>query len=64
MTQPTLTPQEFVNKWRKAELKERSAAQEHSIDLCRVLEHQTPAQADPEGTWFTFEAGATKHRRN
>jgi len=49
MTQPTLSPQEFVNKWRKAELKERSAAQEHFIDLCRMLGHPTPAEADPEG---------------
>jgi hypothetical protein len=37
MTQPTLTPQEFVDKWRKAELKERSAAQEHFIDLRPML---------------------------
>jgi hypothetical protein len=62
MTQPTLSPQEFVDKWRKAELKERSAAQEHFIDLCRMLGHPTPAEADPEGKWFTFEAGATKQR--
>ncbi len=57
---PTLTPQEFVNKWRKSTLKERAAAQEHFIDLCRLVGHQTPAEADPAGTFFTFEAGATK----
>jgi hypothetical protein len=62
MTQSTLSPQEFVTKWRKTELKERSAAQEHFIDLCRMLGHPTPAEADPEGKWFTFEAGATKQR--
>lgn len=28
---PTLSPQEFVAKWRKTTLKERSAAQEHFI---------------------------------
>jgi type II restriction/modification system DNA methylase subunit YeeA len=57
---PSLTPQEFVNKWRKSTLKERAAAQEHFIDLCRLVGHQTPAEADPAGNFFTFEAGATK----
>jgi hypothetical protein len=58
--QSTITPRAFVNKWRHADLKERSAAQEHFIDLCRLLEHPTPAEADPEGDRFTFEAGAKK----
>ncbi|MDP2937177.1 MAG: hypothetical protein Q8O86_11885 [Dehalococcoidia bacterium] len=49
---------EFVAKWSKAKLKERSAAQEHFIDLCRLLEHPTPAEADAEGSSFTFEKGA------
>ena len=57
---PTLSPQEFVHKWRKASLKERSGAQEHFIDLCHLVGHQTPAEGDPEGLTFTFEAGATK----
>jgi len=46
---PSMTPQEFVDKWRRSHLKERSASQEHFIDLCRMLGHPTPAQADPEG---------------
>jgi hypothetical protein len=40
---PTLTPQQFVHKWRRAALKERSAYQEHFIDLCRLVGHPTPA---------------------
>ena len=32
-----MTPGEFIAKWRASELKERSAAQEHFIDLCRLL---------------------------
>jgi len=56
----TLSPREFVDKWRRAELKERSAVQEHFLDLCRLLGHPTPAEADPKGEWFTFEAGASK----
>jgi hypothetical protein len=59
---PTLLPQEFVAKWRSSTLKERSAAQEHFIDLCRLVGHPTPAEADPEGTTFTFEAGASTQR--
>ncbi len=56
----TLTPQDFVAKWRSTSLKERSAAQEHFIDLCHLIGHPTPAEADPAGTNFTFEAGANK----
>ena len=52
---------EFVAKWRKVELKERSAAQEHFLDLCRLLGHPTPAEADPTGESFCFEKGAEKH---
>ena len=52
---------EFIAKWKKAKLKERSAAQEHFIDLCRLLNHPTPAEADPTGATFCFEKGATKH---
>ena len=55
-----LTPQTFVAKWRPIELHERAMAQEHFIDLCRLLDHPTPAEADPSRTWYAFEAGATK----
>ena len=34
-----LTPQTFVAKWRPIELHERAMAQEHFIDLCRLLDH-------------------------
>ncbi len=56
------TPQDFVSKWSKAELKERSSAQEHFIDLCRLVGHPTPAEADPTGQTYAFEAGASKQR--
>lgn len=56
----TTTPQAFVAKWRDATLKERAAAQEHFIDLCRLIGHPTPAEDDPTGERFTFEAGADK----
>ena len=55
-----MTPGAFIAKWRAAELKERSAAQEHFIDLCRLLDEPTPAEADPTGDWYCFERGARK----
>jgi len=56
-----LNASEFIAKWKKVELKERSAAQEHFLDLCRMLGHPTPAEADPTGENFCFEKGAEKH---
>ena len=55
-----MTPQEFITKWRLNELKERSAAQSHFNDLCRLLDVPDPNTADPKGEWFTFEKGASK----
>ena len=55
-----MTPQEFIAKWHASELKERSAAQEHFIDLCRLLDEPTPAEADPKGDHYCFERGALK----
>lgn len=50
----------FIRKWRAAELKERSAAQEHFLDLCLLLDEPSPAAADPTGQFYCFERGATK----
>lgn len=55
-----MTPGEFIAKWRASGLKERSAAQEHFIDLCRLLGEPTPAEADPTGEHYCFERGARK----
>lgn len=51
--------QDFINKWRRVELTERSASQQHFLDLCKVFGHPEPAEADASGEWFTFERGAT-----
>lgn len=56
-----MTPQDFIAKWTQVELTERSAAQQHFLDLCEVFDHPKPAAADPTGESFTFEKGATKH---
>ena len=55
-----MTPYEFISKWRASALKERSASQEHFIDLCRLLGEPTPAEADPTGEAYCFERGARK----
>ena len=55
-----MTPGAFIAKWRASELKESSAAQEHFIDLCRLLDEPTPAEGDPTGEHYCFERGARK----
>jgi len=55
-----MTPEAFIKKWQDAKTKESSAAQEHFIDLCRLLGEPTPNEADPNGDWYCFEKGATK----
>ena len=55
-----MTPHAFITKWRASALKERSASQEHFIDLCRLLGEPTPAEADPSGETYCFERGAHK----
>ena len=55
-----MNPQEFIAKWQASELNERSAAQEHFIDLCRLLGEPTPAEDDPSGQRYCFERGARK----
>ena len=55
-----MTPHQFIEKWRASELKERSASQEHFIDLCHLLGEPTPAEADPSGETYCFERGARK----
>ena len=55
-----VTPHAFITKWRASALKERSASQEHFIDLCHLLGEPTPAEADPSGETYCFERGARK----
>jgi len=52
-----LTPEQFIRKWTAANLGERSAAQQHFLDLCALLGEPTPAEVDPDGDSYTFEKG-------
>jgi len=54
-----MTPQDFTRKWKANVRAERAAAQEHFIDLCRLLGEPTPNE-DPTGAAYAFEKGATK----
>jgi hypothetical protein len=38
-----VTPQVLIAKWKRADLAERAACQEHFIELCRRLGRSTPA---------------------
>jgi len=51
---------DFIAKWHHVELTERASAQSHFIDLCTLVGHPSPVEADPKGEWFTFERGVTK----
>ncbi len=44
-----LTPQSFAEKCGKSKLSERSAYQQHLLDLCGMLGQPTPDDVDPEG---------------
>jgi hypothetical protein len=55
-----MTPEQFRDKWRGSTRTERSAAQEHFLDLCELLEVKKPAEADPHGTEYTFEKSTLK----
>jgi hypothetical protein len=53
-----MIPSAFVQKWAASRGAERATAQEHFIDLCRLLNEQTPNEADPNGHFYAFEKGA------
>ena len=55
-----MTPHQFAAKWKVADLSERSAYQQHFLDLCALLNEKTSADVDPTGQSFTFEKGVDK----
>ena len=55
-----MTSQELIAKRQRADLSERRAYKQHFLDLCDVLGQPKPAQADPDGAWYTFERGLRK----
>src|SRR5215212_1106933 len=57
---PPMSPVEFATKWQGSTRTERAASQEHFIDICRMLEVETPNEADPKGDFYAFEKGVEK----
>ena len=55
-----MTPYEFATKWGQAKLSESAGSQEHFIDICHLVGQATPAEADPNGDFFTFEKSLKK----
>jgi type II restriction/modification system DNA methylase subunit YeeA len=55
-----MTPHQFIAKWKPATLSERSACQQHFLDICDLLGQPKPAEVDPKGEWYTFEKGVAK----
>ena len=59
--QPTITVDEFVDKWSNAALRESANAQTHFNDLCAMLGVETPLEGDPSGETYTFEKRVDLH---
>src|SRR2546423_6049995 len=55
-----MSPEEFIAQWRGTTRTERSAAQEHFLDLCALLGVPRPADVDRHGTEYTFEKSTRK----
>ncbi len=55
-----MTPEQFIAKWRGTTRTERSAAQEHFLDLCDLLGVPKPGDVDRHGAEYTFEKSTRK----
>lgn len=50
-----MTPEDFIARWKSSTRTEKSASQEHFLDLCELLDVPKPAAVDPHGNEYTFE---------
>jgi hypothetical protein len=57
---PPMTPAAFKAKWGRVRAKESAAYQSHFDDLCRMLLHPPPLEADPSGESFCFQRRVVK----
>jgi type II restriction/modification system DNA methylase subunit YeeA len=55
-----MTPEQFIDKWRGTTRTERSAAQEHFLDLCALLGVPKSGEVNRHGTEYTFEKSTRK----
>ena len=52
-----MIPQDFAAKWQKVKLSERSACQQHFLDLCDLLASQARRSRPGRASFYTFEKG-------
>ncbi|MCO5191203.1 MAG: class I SAM-dependent DNA methyltransferase [Anaerolineae bacterium] len=55
-----MTAEQFVAKWSQIQQKETAVAQSHFNDICRLIDHPTPLEYDPDGQTFSFETQTVK----
>ncbi len=55
-----MTPEQFIEKWKASTRTEKSASQEHFLDLCELLEVPKPGDVDPHGAEYTLEKAVKK----
>lgn len=55
-----MTPEQFVAKWSQIQQKETAVSQSHFNDICRLIDHPTPLDYDPDGKTFSFETQTVK----
>jgi type II restriction/modification system DNA methylase subunit YeeA len=56
----SITLPQFVAKWKSNERPEESASKAQFLDICSLVEHTQPNEADPTGDFFTFEKRVDK----
>jgi type II restriction/modification system DNA methylase subunit YeeA len=55
-----MTPEQFIEKWKRSTLTERAGSQQHFLDLCLLLDEPNPSDTDQKGDLYCFERGALK----
>ena len=58
-----MTPQQFIAKWQRVNLSERSACQQHFLDLCELLDQPKPADGRPRRHVVHLREGRAEDRR-
>ncbi|MFC5358043.1 class I SAM-dependent DNA methyltransferase [Azospirillum himalayense] len=56
----TISPAQFITKWKASKLTERSGSQTHFNDLCYMLGEAPPSAADQDGSSYCFDRGVNK----
>ncbi|MEX2236469.1 MAG: DNA methyltransferase [Dehalococcoidia bacterium] len=55
-----MNAQEFAAKWKASTLKESQGDRAQFEDICRLVGHPTPSDADPDGSFFVYQRRTAK----